>query len=109
MIALRHLLVNDAAARCHPLHIARADDAAVAHAVSMRHRPRQNVSDRLDSPVRMPGESGQIILRDIVAEIVQKKERIEVFCVSKTEGSAKMHSRTFERRFRFDKPLDRSD
>ena len=108
-IALRHLLVNDATARCHPLHIAGTDDAAVAHAVAMRHGPRQHVSDRLDSPVRMPREAGQIVLRNVVTEIVQQEKRIEVFCVSKAERPAKMDSRTFERRFRFDKPPDGSD
>src|SRR5271169_64047 len=109
LIALRHLLVNDAAARSHPLHIAQADDAAIANAVSMRYGSGQHVSDRLDSPVRMPRESSQIVFRNIVAEIVQKEERIEVFCVSKAEGAAKVNSRTLERRFRFDEPLNRSD
>src|SRR5579864_1438325 len=109
MIALRHLLVNDAAAGGHPLHITSADHAVVAHAVAVGYGSGQHVRDRLDSPVRMPRESGQIVLRNIVAEIVEEEEGIEVFCVSKTECSPKMHARTLESRLRFDKPLNRSD
>src|SRR5450755_846798 len=109
MIALRHLLVNDATAGRHPLYISSADYPAVANAVPMRNGSGQHVSDRLDSPVRMPRESCQIVLRNIVAEIIQQEERIELFCVFKAEGSAKMHARTFERRFRFDNPFNRSD
>ena len=35
VIALGHFLVNDAAAGSHPLHVARADDSVVAHAVAV--------------------------------------------------------------------------
>ncbi len=57
MIALRHLLMNDAAAGRHPLHIAGVDHAVVADTVPVRHGSGQRVSDRLDSPVWMPRES----------------------------------------------------
>jgi hypothetical protein len=53
----------------------------------------------------MPREARQIILGNVVAKIVEQKERIRLFCVSKAEGAAQMHARTFERRLRFDNPL----
>src|SRR5713101_6589255 len=57
----------------------------------------------------MPRKAGQIVLWNIIAEIVQQEERIEVFCVSEAECTPEMHTRTFKSRFRFDKPLNRSD
>jgi hypothetical protein len=37
--------------------------------------------------------SPQIILRDIVAEVVEQEERIEVGSISKAEGTAQVHAR----------------
>src|SRR5271166_819738 len=85
-IAFRHLLMNDAATGRHPLHVSGADDTAIANAVAMRHSSGQHVGDRLDSTVRMPRESRQVILWNIVAEIIQQEERVEVFCVPKTNA-----------------------
>src|SRR4029450_11288530 len=39
-VALRHLLVHDAAAGGHPLHVTGAEAAAVAQAVAVLHRAR---------------------------------------------------------------------
>src|SRR2546426_12212545 len=85
--------------RSHPLHITSTDHAAVADAVTMLHRSGQHVCDGLDSAVRMPRKAGQIVLWNIIAEIVQQEEWIELFCVSETEGTAEMHTRTFKSRF----------
>jgi hypothetical protein len=46
----------------------------------------------------MPRESSQIILWNIIAKIVEEEEWVEIFCVSKTECSAKMHARAFKSR-----------
>src|SRR5207248_5654576 len=47
-IALRHFLMKDAAAGGHPLHVARAEAAAIAEAVAMLHGTREDVRDRFD-------------------------------------------------------------
>ena len=104
-VALRHLLVDDATSCCHPLNIARSYGAAVAHAIAMFDGACQNVSDRLDPAVRMPRKSGQIILGNIVAEIIQQQERIELRGAAKAEGSAKVNSGSFERRLGLDEAL----
>ena len=78
LVALRHLLMDDAAAGRHPLHVARADRAAVAQAVAVLDGARQHVGDGLDAAVRMPGEAGQVIVGTIVAEVVEQQERIEL-------------------------------
>jgi hypothetical protein len=102
MIILWHLLVDDAATRGHPLHIPHTNYAAVTYAVPMCHRSSQNISNRLDSPMQMPREPGEIVLWNVVAEIVEQEEGIKLLCVSKAKRSAKMHPRTFDSRFRFD-------
>jgi hypothetical protein len=70
--------VDDAAAGGHPLHVARRDHAPVPHAVAVLHGPGQHVGDGLDAAVRMPGKPRQIVLRAVVAKIVEQQERIEV-------------------------------
>ena len=77
-VALGHFLVNDAAARGHPLHVAGGDGAVVAHAVAMLHGSGEHVGNRLDAAVRMPRKSGEVILGDVIAEIVEEQEGIEV-------------------------------
>ena len=87
-IAFRHLLVNDAAARGHPLHVSRRNGATVPHAVAMFDRAGQNISNCFDTAVRVPGKSGQVILGNVIAEVVEQQERIEFGGVTKTEGAA---------------------
>ena len=70
-VALRHFLMQNSAARRHPLDVAGAHPAAIAKAVAMLDRPGQNIGDRLDPAMRMPREASPIILGAIVAEIVQ--------------------------------------
>src|SRR5208282_5282785 len=76
------------AAGGHPLHVARAELAAVAEAVAVLDRARQHISDRLDAAMRMPGEAGLIVFRPVAAEIVHHQERIEVGRVAEAEGAA---------------------
>lgn len=55
-----HLLVNDPASGRHPLDVTRADDACVSHAVFVLHVSRQDVGDRLDSPVGVPWKASDV-------------------------------------------------
>jgi hypothetical protein len=98
-IALRHLLVQNPAARRHPLHVARAHLALVAQAVAVLHRARQHIRNRLDSAMRMPRKSLQIIGRILIAKIVQQQERIELLGLPETEGALQLHTRALQRRF----------
>ena len=66
-----HLLVQDAAAGCHPLHVAGGHFAFVAQAVTVLDRAGQHVGDRFDSTVRMPRKAGTIVLRFVAAKVVQ--------------------------------------
>src|SRR6266550_2404580 len=68
LVALRHLLVQNAAARGHPLHVAGTHAAAVAQAVAVLDTTAQHVGDRLDAAMRMPRKAGEIVLGVLVAE-----------------------------------------
>src|SRR5215471_9071120 len=105
MIALRHFLMDNAAAGSHPLHVARRDGAPIPHAVAMLHRPRENVRNRLDPTMGMPWETGEILLRNVVAEVVEEQERIEIGRVAETERPAQMYTRAFDRGLGFDHAL----
>src|SRR5262245_63117450 len=57
----------------------------------------------------MPRESGAIVLRALVAEIVEQQERIEVAGIAEAEGTAQLHPGPLHGGLRFDNPLDGSD
>ena len=80
----------------------------VAHAVAVLHGPRQDVGDGFDAAVRMPRKPGQVILRNVVAEIVEQQKRVEIGRVAETERAAQVHARAFQRRLGFDQALNRS-
>src|SRR5262249_55026706 len=108
-IAFGHFLMDDATTSSHPLHIARRYRTAVAHAVAMLDRARQNVGDCLDPAMRMPREAGEIILGNIVAKVIQQEERIEVLRIPETESAAQMYARPFGRWLGLDDALDRTN
>ena len=100
-VALRHLLVHDAAARRHPLHVARAEAAAIPEAVAVLDAARQHVGDRLDAAVRVPREPGEKVVRVVVAEVVEQQERIEFRRVAEPERALQPHAGALDGRFRF--------
>src|SRR5262245_54468265 len=108
LVALRHLLVQDAAARSHPLHVARAERPAVAEAVTVRHLAREHVGDRLDAAVRMPRKAGDVVVRVVVAKIVEQQEWIELGGVAEAERALQPDARALERRRRSRDLFDRS-
>jgi hypothetical protein len=72
LIALGHFLMNDAAAGRHPLDVARRDRPTVSETVAVFDRSGQHVRDGLDAAVRVPGETRQIVLGHVVAEIIEQ-------------------------------------
>jgi hypothetical protein len=67
----------------------------VAHAVAVLDSPGENVGDGLDPAMRVPRKARQIIRGNVVAEVVEKEERVELGGVAETERAAQMHARTF--------------
>ena len=96
-----HLLVDDAAARGHPLHIAGADRPFVAHAVTVFHGAGCQVGDGLDAAVRMPGEAFDVIFGSVAAEIVKQQKGVKQFGGAEAEGTAQVNAGTLEGRLAF--------
>jgi len=101
--------VVDAASGRHPLHVAGAQRPFVAEAVTVIHGSGEHIRDRFDPAVRMPREAGEIVRWSIFAEVVEKKERIEVCRFSEREGTLELDTRAFDRGFCMDHPFDRPD
>src|SRR5580704_4387365 len=101
--------MNNAAPRRHPLNVARRNRPAIAQTIPMLDRPRQNISYGLDSAMRMPWKPRQVVLRHVIAKIVEQQKRIEVGSVAKPKRAPQMHSRALKSRLGFNKFLDRSN
>ena len=106
LVAVRHFLVDDAAAGGHPLHVARGDGSLVAHAVAVIHAPREDVRDRLDAAVGMPGKAGEVVLGSLVPEVIEEKEGIEALRLAETECAAELDAGPFHGRGGLDEALD---
>src|SRR4051794_20692397 len=109
MIAERHFLMDNAAARGHPLHVTRRDGSAIAHTVTMLHSAGEYVGDGLNAAMRMPGKARKVILRNIIAKIIQQQKRIEVFGITESERAPKMHTCALSGGFGLDQLLYRTD
>src|SRR6185312_14720637 len=90
-VALGHLLMQNAAAGRHPLHISGSHLALVAETIAVLHRTREHVGDGLDAAMRMPGKTGEIVPGILVPEIIQQQERVEVFGFSEPKGTLELY------------------
>src|ERR1700761_3618157 len=97
-VALRHFLVHDAAAGGHPLHVAGAEIAAVTQAVAVLDVSRQHIGYGLDAAMRMPRKAGAIVVRPVIAEIIEQQEGIEIAGIAEAESPAQLDARAFHRR-----------
>ena len=70
--------------------------------------PLRTYVDRLDPAVRVPGEPGEVVLRPVVAEVVEEEERIESLGLAKAEGAVKLHPGAFRARLGRDDLADGS-
>ena len=66
--------------RCRPSSTARRRRRACRGCRGCRraHGAGEHVGDRLDAAVRMPREAGEVVVRVVVAEVVEQQERIEL-------------------------------
>jgi hypothetical protein len=108
-IALRHLLVEDPAARGHPLDVAGPELPRVPEAVAVEDRPREHVRDGLDSAMRVPREAGDVVGRPLVAEIVEQQKRIGLVRLPEAERAAQLDARALEGRNGLDDSLHGTD
>ena len=81
----------------HPLDIAGGDNPLVPHAVAVLHVAGEHVGDGLDPPVRVPGEPLEIVLRSVIAKIVQQQKRVEYRHLAEAEDPLQVHPGPFHR------------
>ena len=98
-VALGHLLMDNAAAGGHPLHIASGNGAAVAHAVAVFDGTGEDIGDGLNAAMGMPRKAGKIILGHIVAKIG----------IAKAESAPQMDACALQGGLRLDDPLYRAN
>src|ERR1700757_2813793 len=101
--------MDNAAAGRHPLDIASGDRSVIAHAVAVFDRSGKYVGDGFYASMGVPGKSGQIVLGNVVAEVVEQEERIEVVGVAETKSPAEMHPGAFQCWLGLNEPLDGSN
>ena len=56
----------------------------------------QDVRYRFNPAMRMPGEAGKLIAWIVIAEIIQQKERIEIFRLAKSESPLQADAGAFQ-------------
>src|SRR5439155_5721860 len=95
-IALRHLLMQDPAPRGHPLDVAGSELARVPEAVAVKDGSGEHVRDGLDAAVRVPRETGDVVGRPLVAEIVEQEERVGLRRLAEAERAPELHARALE-------------
>ncbi len=107
--AAGHFLVQDAAPRAHPLHIAGTDETLVAEAVAVTGGAFEHVGDGLDAAVRVIGEAAEGTFERIVeGEMVEEQEGIVFVADARRNRAAQLHARAFDGDLRFDNFGDRS-
>src|SRR5690606_949795 len=69
----------------------------------------QHVRDGLDPPMRMPRKAGEVVIRPVIAEIVEQQEGVELAGVTEAEAAAELHPGPLEGGLRGDHPADGAD
>jgi hypothetical protein len=90
--------MDDAASGCHPLDVTRVDDASVLKAVAMLYFALEDIGNRLDASMRMPGKALKVVIRIVRPKIVEKEKRIKLGNLIVTESSFEVHTRSFDGR-----------
>ena len=97
-VSLGHLLVQDAGSRGHPLHVTGAQRAGVAQRVAVLHGAGEHIGDGLDPAVGVPGKAAHIVLRVLIAEVIEQQERIQFAGVMKSKGPVQLYTGAFHGR-----------
>ena len=101
--------MDDAAARRHPLDVARADRAVVAQTVAVIDVARQHVGNRLDAAMRMPRKPCLVVGGTVVPEVVEQQKRVEVFGIAESKRALQLDAGALDSWRRGDVTLDGSD
>src|SRR5262249_48161321 len=86
-----------------------AERPVVAEVAARWEGARQHVGDGLDAAVGMPGEAGAIVVRPVIAEIVEQQERIELVRLAEAEGAPQLDAGALHGGLRLDDALHGPD
>ena len=56
----------------------------------------EDVCDGLDAAMRVPWEAGAIVVRVLVAKVVEEQKRIELVRLAEPERALQLHARAFD-------------
>ncbi len=90
LVAPGHLLVKNAAAGSHPLYVAGSHAALVAERVAVGDFTGEDIGNRLNAAMRVPGEAGQVVGGILVAKVVEKQEGVELLGLAEAEGALEL-------------------
>jgi hypothetical protein len=108
-VTLGHLLVQDTAAGRHPLHVSGGHFALVPQAVAVFDGAGKHVGDRLNTAVGMPWESRPVVVRVVIAKIIQQQEWIEIFRLAESEGALQLDAGAFNSGLRLNDLFNRAE
>src|SRR5688572_26375104 len=109
LTAARHFFVQDAASGRHPLHVAGADQACIAEAVTMTRGAFEHVGDGLDTAVWVVGKATDGSFDGIVeGEVVEEQEGIEQVADARCNGTTQLDARALDGILRFNNLRDSS-
>ena len=75
----------------------------------MLHGPVQDVGDGFDAAMGVPWEAREVVLRVLVAEVIQQEEGIEIAGGPEAERPAQLHARALDGGLGLHDPFDRPD
>src|SRR5207244_10865065 len=101
--------LGDRAARGHPRDVTGPKGSLVSEAVTVVHRPREDVGDGFDPAMGVPGEPREVVLGVLVAKVVEQEKGIELFGIAEAERAAQPHAGPLDGRLRLDNSLDWSN
>ena len=101
-IAFWHLLVQDATPSGHPLDITSPQQPLVPEAIAVLDRSAQNISDRLDTSVRVPREAISVVVWIVIAQVVEQQKGIVGCGLAEAKSAMHANAGTFDVWFRFD-------
>src|SRR5262249_4080177 len=104
-ISVRHLLVEYAASGRHPLHVSSPEAALITQAVTVIDRAGQHIRDCLYASMGVPWKSRAVLVRTIIAEVVEQQERVKFLGSPESKGAVELHPGSLDGRFRLDDPF----
>ncbi len=102
---LRHLGVDDAAARGHPLHAAALEFARMPQVILVPHVAIEHVGHRFETAVGVCREARNIVVGILGRKMVEHQERVEPGPSGLSQAAAELHARSVRGGDRFDGSL----